>query len=221
MENQLPNNISIVDQSENLNIISKEVETALGQEILFNNWVQVCVFYPLQVHLPMVLGYLLSVLNNQSYKDLPVIIHPIKTARCQLKSSLSIEIVPANSAFNLTNTRVNFRYNESYSVQLLTTTINKNDEDLNVRKVQNSADPNYSFLVVISLDLYSVFESKGSSLRIYGLQRALLTDLQQFIKSNVKLLALGNYTLTHFPKYRMMKVIDFKEFRDVGVAKSE
>lgn len=212
MELLLPNTDSFVDQPATLQLISKELETAFHHEIQFNNWAQVCVFYSLQVHLPLVLVHLLSVLSKFP-QVLPVTIHPGKKDRCQWESSLSIEVL---SAVNLTtNIQVDFRYNATYDVQLLAT-VDENGHVVNSREVRDSLDPKNSFAVLLPPDVYSQLKINGSSFMIYGFQRALITDLQQFIPSNLKLLALGNFASLLFSKYTM-KVIDVHEFKDVSL----
>lgn len=62
MELLLPSIDSTADQRQDLQLISKELKTALDREFQFNHWVQICVFYSLQFHLP-VFAHLLSILK--------------------------------------------------------------------------------------------------------------------------------------------------------------
>lgn len=210
MELLLPNNDSIGDQPEDLQLISKELETALDREFQFNNWLRICVFYSLQFHLPLFV-HLLSVLSRPS-QVLPVFIQPEKAEKCDRKSSLSIKVT--YNKFN--QTRVDFRYNATYSVQLFPTENGKDNEVVYSRRVQDSVDPNNLVTVITFPDFYSKFASNGSSFLINGFQRALLSDLQQFFKFKLRLLAFRSYAPEDFPKFAM-KAIEMKEFQNVSL----
>lgn len=217
MELLLPSIDSTADQRQDLQLISKELKTALDREFQFNHWVQICVFYSLQFHLP-VFAHLLSILKQPS-QVLPVTIRPEQTDKCDWKSSLSINITLINKA-GAENVWIKFRYNATYSVQLLSgATVNENGKVYFARMVLDSLDPNNSVSVLTVPDFYSIFESKGSSQYIFGFQGALVTAMQQFFKSKMRIFVSKIHPPAKFPKYAM-KVIDTKEFPNASLLDS-
>lgn len=175
-------------------LVEQEFDYVFESAWKFNPWMGITLVYATGVS--VLVPILESLYNHGRGHFLPIILCPMSEFLCPTTRTLEVDVSrPAPSL-----TRINFRYNSTYSVEFwMYPPKSALGRFFPPRKVSDNSNKN--LVVAPAPDYYSFIYTQGNSMRVAGVQRILLEDIRKFVDKNCSVGAFGVGNSVSFYKY--------------------